>query len=291
MEGTTLQDRQKKTQLVLTNIYNLPGRSDVMGETLKMLDNPNVNSTLVSKLICKDQAIATRILSIANSPLYGLRRKVSTIDFAIMVIGMTELRRIVIGLSIMESFKNKTDKYLDQKDFWMHSMMTATAAKRIAEDLKYPNPGEAFITGFLHDLGLPVMHKYFHSGFVEIFEKIIASPEALPIREEESVLGYNHQQIAGMLTEKWNLPLSLSDAIGNHHTPSEAKVDKTLAAIIHLADYMTQQYKSVNFMWDNANAFDESIIETLKFANKEELVSFIYKYQDLFKEEAAALKF
>jgi HD-like signal output (HDOD) protein len=72
----------------------------------------------------------------------------------------------------MESFKNKTDKYLDQKEFWFHSFVSSTASKRIAKDLKYENPGKAFIVGLLHELGIPVIHKYFHTNFIEIINLV-----------------------------------------------------------------------------------------------------------------------
>jgi len=142
MDAELLKSKQAKTKLILSNIYNLPALSGAMLEITKMLDSANTNSQTLGKMIGKDQGIATKILSIANSPLYGLRRKVSTIDFAILVIGFSEIKNIILALSLMESFKNKTDKNLDQKEFWFHSFITATASKRIAEDTKYENPGK-----------------------------------------------------------------------------------------------------------------------------------------------------
>lgn len=291
MEDLTLQEKRKKTDLVLANIYNLPGRSEVMDEIFRTFENPNSTSSQISKLICKDQAIATKILSIANSPLYGLRRKVSTIDFAILVIGLSELKKILIGLSIMESFKNKTDKYLDQKNFWIHSMMTANASKRLAEDLGYKNPGEAFISGFLHDLGIPVIHKYFHTAFIEIFETVSQKGSVTSLDEEIRILGYDHQQIGGFLAERWNLPALLCDSIAHHHKPSEAKLDRELAAIVHLADYMTQKHQLGHFYWDESAEFDSEELATLKLKDKNELEALTGKYESLFKEELASMKF
>ncbi|MFH0734161.1 MAG: HDOD domain-containing protein [bacterium] len=282
-------ERRRKTELVLTNIYNLPSMSEVMMEVSKLLDNPNTNTSLLSKKIGKDPGLATKILSIANSPLYGLPRKVSTIDFAILIIGYQDIKNIVVALSMIESFKNKSDKYLDQKEFWLHSLLCANASKRISEDLGYRFGGEAFVTGLLHDLGIPVMHKYFHTAFLEIYTKLTTNG-AYCLDSENEILGYTHQEIGRFLTTKWNLPNHLCDTISNHHHPSKAVENQVLASIVHLADYMTQKLKIGDFYWDNNYQFDESVIDTLKFKSMDDLDKFVNNYETLFNEEIKTIK-
>jgi len=284
MDEKVLQDKRKRTGLVLTNIYNLPAMSTAMMEVTKMLDNPSTNTQTLSKMIGKDQGIATKILSIANSPLYGLRRRVSTIDFAILVIGFLEIKNIILALSMMESFRNKTDKYLDQKEFWLHSMMTGNAAKRMAEDLGFSKTGEAFVGGLLHDLGIPVIHKYFHTNFIEIVKKVQQDNMAFLSAEVEE-LGYNHMEIGKFLTEKWNLPSILCEIVEFHETPSLAKEEKELVAIVHLADYATQKLKIGNFYWDENLQLDPVVTDILNFESIEKVEEFIDKYRNLFEEE------
>ncbi len=282
-------EKRRKTELVLTNIYNLPSMSEVMMEVSKLLDNPNTNTSLLSKKIGKDPGLATKILSIANSPLYGLPRKVSTIDFAILIIGYQDIKNIVVALSMIESFKNKSDKYLDQKEFWLHSLLCANASKRISEDLGYRFGGEAFVTGLLHDLGIPVMHKYFHTAFLDIYTKITTN-NTYCLDGENEFLGYTHQEIGKFLTNKWNLPSHLCDTILNHHHPSKASENQVLASIVHLADYMTQKLKIGDFYWDNNYQLDESVIDTLKFKSMDDLDKFVNNYETLFNEEIKTIK-
>lgn len=288
MEQQILQEKRDRTKLVLTNVYNLPAMSGTMKEVSEMLDDPNTNSQKLGKMIGRDQAIATKILSIANSPMYGLRRKVTTIDFAILVLGFLEIKKIVLALSLMESFKNKTDKYLDQKKFWLHSIITGSAAKRIAEDLGYRIGGEAFISGLLHDLGIPVIHKYFHSSFIEIVSAV-ESNNVVYNDAEISQLGYNHAEIGMFLTEKWNLPIELCDTILNHYSPSKASENKVLASIVHLADYMTQKLGVGDFYWDAGIKLDETVYDILKFSSEDDLNNFIEKYRGMFEEEVKSL--
>jgi len=288
VQDKVILEKRRKTELVLSNIYNLPSMSEIMLEVSKLLDNPNTNTALLSKKIGKDPGLATKILSIANSPLYGLPRKVSTIDFAILIIGYQDIKNIVIALSMIESFKNKSDKYLEQKEFWLHSLLCGNASKRIAEDLGYRFGGEAFVTGLLHDLGVPVMHKYFHTPFLEIYNRVISNVFCLDAEKE--ILGYTHQEMGKFLTNKWNLPSHLCDSINNHHHPSTATENQVLAAIVHLADYMTQKFNIGAFYWDKNYVLDEGILEILKFKGIDELEKFISNYGTLFEEEIKTIK-
>lgn len=286
-----LEERRKKTQLVLANVYNLPAMSRVMMEVSNLLDDPATSTATLGEMVGKDQGLATKILSIANSPLYGLPRKVSTIDFAILIIGYQDIKNIVIALSMIESFKNKTDKNLDQKEFWLHSIITGNAAKRIAEDLGYRIGSEAFVGGLLHDLGIPVIHKYFHSQFEAILNEVNENGKTY-IEAESELLGYSHQDIGKFLAEKWNLPDNLGNSVLNHHQPSKAEdQNKELAAVIHLADYMTQKLAVGGIYFDNNYELDPEIVNILKFKDEADLNNFVDGYKELFEEEISQVNF
>jgi HD-like signal output (HDOD) protein len=288
--ASTIQQRREKTELVLANIYNLPPIPKAMTEAMELLENSSASISTLTSVISRDQGLVTKILTIANSPLYGLQRKVTSIDFAVMVLGFTELKNIISVLSMAESFKNKTDKYLDQKEFWLHSYLTGSAAKRLSEDLDFPNSGEAFVAGFLHDMGITVMHKYFHTHFIEI-HKLVSESNVGFLEAEYEVLGMNHQEIGHFLAEKWNFPEILCDVILTHHNPNTSSLNKVLSSIVHLADYMTQKLKIGNSYWDEKLELNLSEVEFLRFRDPEELDRFIKGYEELFAYQAKAVRF
>ena len=63
-----------------------------------------------------------------------------------------------------------------------------------------------------------------------------------------------------------------------------------LASVVHLADYMTQKLNIGAFYWDKDIELDETVIETLKFDNREKLEEFIEGYKELFEREAESLQ-
>lgn len=286
---STPQQRKSKTELVLSNIYNLPPIPKVITEVLKLIENEKACTSELSKVISKDQGLVTKILTIANSPLYGLQRKVTTIDFAVMILGFSELRSIVSVLAMIESFRNKTDKYLDQKEFWTHSFLTGTATKRIAEDLGFSNSGEAFIVGFLHEMGVSVMHRYLHPNFMTICDLVNTKGYIYPEAEME-VLGMDHQQIGSFLMERWNFPTTLSQAVLNHHTPLVNSENVILPSLVHLADYMTKTLNVGKFKWDNDLVLDVEAVKALGFNFEDDVEKFISRYGELFNNQLEAVR-
>lgn len=286
----TIQEKREKTELVLSNVFNLPSVPALMIEINKLFEKPQVTNAELAKVIGRDQGIASKVLSIANSPFYGLPRKVSTIDFAIIIIGFQDIRNIVTALSMVEAFKNKSDKGLNQKDFWLHSILTGLAAKKIAEDLGYRSGSEAFVAGLIHDLGISVMHKYFHTAFMRIRQSSEESQKGF-IDCETSLLGMDHQEVGKFLAVRWNLPPALCDTILNHHCPVNAKENRYLTSVVHLADYLTHALGTGDFYWDRNFGFDESVLETLALETMDRVGEFLNNYREMLIQEASTIRF
>ncbi len=283
-----LQEKRKRTELILENIHNLPSVPSTLKEILKLLGSDRVSNHDLSKEIVKDQSLVLKILSIANSPFYGLQRKVTSIDFAVMVLGFTELQNIVWSLMMFELFKNKTDEYLDQNEFFAHSFLTGVLAKKIAEDLGYIDSGQAFVAGFVHDIGISIMHRYLHSSFVEISE--MAQDDSFTLLDyEKEVIGMDHQEVGKFLLEKWNIPDTTCDAVLYHHKPCDSPNGNYLASIIHLSDYLINEMLEGNFKWERDLKLDEEIIKILKFSSREAVDDFINEYRITLIEQAASV--
>ncbi|MGE5499486.1 MAG: HDOD domain-containing protein, partial [Syntrophothermus sp.] len=220
------QVKRAQTESILAKIQNLPMIPKVMFEVTRFLQAPGATTSGLAKIIGKDQGLTTKILSIANSPLYGLQRKVTTLEFAIIVLGFKEISDIVTAISLANTIKVVTDKDFDQNDFWVHSMVVGSAAKNISQNLGHLDIGsDAFVAGTLHELGIQLLHNFLHPQYIEIYNKAQNKTSTFFAAEEE-VLGLTHQDVGKFLSEKWDLPAVLCDILQNHHTPSQAKENK-----------------------------------------------------------------
>lgn len=283
-------NKREKTKLILSKINNFVSLSPFKSEMLSVLNAPDCDMRKIRLLISKDPALTIKVLSIANSPFYGLTREVSTLDHAVLLVGFDNLKSIVTALIMMDMFKNKNDSYLNHNDFWIHSLITASIGKRFAEDIEFENPERVFIAGLLHDLGIPIMHKYFHSDFINIY-KSAEDQDMSFIEAERYYLGYDHQEIAAYLLNSWNLPESLSEAVGNHHD-TEAMIGKNkIYSIVYLADYMATRVGMGNCFWDEKNKINEDVLKYLGFTSLNEVDHIIGIYNVMIEKEINALRF
>ena len=286
---TELNQRRERTELILKKVNTLAPLPKILQEVLQLLNDINTSPHTLSKAISKDQSVVLKILTIANSPFYGLTKRVSSIEFAIMILGYDEIRNIVSALSLMESMKNKSDQYLDQKKFWMHSYLTATIAKKLAMDMGLEKHAEAFIAGLLHDLGISVIHRFMHSDFVSIHELV---NNGMPYAEAEmQVLGISHGEVGESLLKYWNIPEMITEIVRCHHQPYLAQTSPTLTAVVHLADYMTQMLKMGELHLDSAVELDTHVFSTLHVKDLAELAHFIEGYREPLQAQLESLKY
>lgn len=283
-------ERKEKAIKVLATVNNLPSIPYVIFEVTKLLDNPASSAAQLAKIINKDQGLVTKVLTVANSPLYGIPRRVATIDFAIMILGFSHIKNIVIALSMMDAMKHISSVGFDQKKYWTHSLMIATVSKKLADDLGYAQSGEIFTAGLLHDIGIPILSKYFPSDYVKIKKAVL--DENISYREAEiREFGATHQELGKALLEKWNLPETLTDVVLNHHTPSNSTNSSVFVHLVHLADYMTQKLMIGDFEWDTAYSLDKTILTKLNLGDESYIESFVIRYKSLFEEQISNFKF
>jgi HD-like signal output (HDOD) protein len=272
-------------------IIQLPALPAVAMEVVELVDNPKTSASKLGRVISSDQALTAKVLKIANSPFYGFPRKISTIDFAIIVLGFDALKEIVVSISLVSSLQRKSDMYFDAKVFWDHSIATGVVGRRLARDLGYRVSGEVFVGGLLHEMGISALHRYFSTEYKRIVD--IAKDSNLTfIEAEESVLGVTHAEIGGWLAERWNLPDHLIEAISLHHTPSKATINPDLVALIHCADIMALQVANVEVTFDKGADFDPLALELLHLNDPAVLKSYMDNYREVLQsdiEQATAL--
>ena len=281
--------KKDRTELILRKVNSLAPIPKILSEVLELLNNVFTSPHILSKAIAKDQSVVLKILTIANSPFYGLTKRVSSIEFAIMILGYDEIRNIVSALSLMESMKNKSDQYLDQKSFWMHSYLTATISKKLAMDMGFEKSGEVFIAGLLHDLGISVLHRFMHTDFVKINALILSG---IDLNEAElKVFGMSHGEIGETLLKNWNIPELITEVVRYHHTPALSQNASVSSSIVHLADYITQMLKLGELNWDGMLQLDEHIFTTLHIKDINQLGEFIEGYREPLKYQMESLKY
>ncbi len=233
----------KNKELILRNISNkikeLPTLPEVVTKITKLTSDPFSNVKDIVELISKDQSLTLKVLKMSNSAFYGLARKVLTAEHAVKVLGFKVLRSIVLSASASAFFKNKrkeNEKF--DHELWYHSLMTAVAARQLADMSKYRSlADECYIAGLIHDLGKKVINDYFQM-FYQRLEKLLEDKEVNPLSVENQALGFDHTDVGSRVAKAWLLPDSLVEAIEFHHFPKMSVNHRTYTFIIYTANIL-----------------------------------------------------
>jgi putative nucleotidyltransferase with HDIG domain len=266
------------------NIIQLPALPTIAVEVASLIDNPNTSVSKLTRVISADQVLTAKVLKIANSPFYGFQRKISTLDFAIMVLGFDSLKEILISVSLISAFKKKQDKYFNSKEFWEHSLATGIAARTLARQLGYRISGESFVAGLIHDIGILVTHQYFHDDYIQIVDAVTDGKSTFQDMEQ-TVLFATHGDIGAWLAERWNLPDQLIEAIKFHHKPGLAERNPQLTALIHFVDYLCHKLGIGALSYEKVESFDPEALKILNISEAEITQTFYDSFGTKLRED------
>lgn len=262
----------------LNKVSILPPIPKVLKEISDLFNAQDISAKKIERLIEKDPSLTLKVLSVANSPLFGLKRSVNSIGAAILILGIHEIKSIVTSIRMASALKIKSDKYFDPDKFLNHSMIVGVLAQRMAKDLGFNFDGDGFIAGMLHDMGIMIIREHLLNEFLEIADYANQNNTSF-LDAEYKILGLSHQEVGEFLTSKWSLPLVFSDALQFHHRPSLSKENNFLTSILHIADYATSKFDTDGILWDSNYIVDNSAIDVLNFLSFDGLNEFIEAYR------------
>lgn len=220
---------------ILRSVKDLPPMPQTVVKAREIMSDPNSDFKALAALFETDQAIATKVLKLANSPYYGMGGKVASIQHASVVLGHRTLGELITMGGTAGLLSKNLDGYgLDAGALWKHSLAVAFGAKIIA-DLKQPAlSSDAFTSGLIHDAGKLILDKYIAERW-QLIEDFMGRDGVTFLDAEKSILEFDHSEVAFEVCRVWNIPKSLTTAIRYHHHPARSH-ENMLAFIIHVAD-------------------------------------------------------
>jgi HD-like signal output (HDOD) protein len=233
--------QSRKLRSVVERAGELPAVPEAVAEVLRLTEDPASDMAQLSRALERDLALTAKILRISNSAYYGLRQHVGTLKLALVVLGVREVRNIVLGVSVFDAVRgDQTDAVLS-RDFYTHAFTVGALSKKLAAHLGLASQGEAFASGLLHDVGKLLLLHQLGSSYAQVLQGADHESQLLCQREGD-VLGFTHADAAAALAEYWNLPKTLADAVWLHHAADgvslrEAK-DPGLASVVRVANLL-----------------------------------------------------
>lgn len=213
-------------------VEGLPPMPDVANRALNLVDDPNSSPSELATVLTRDPALVSTIMRAANSAALGRAQSVTTLDDAILVVGLGTLKSLILGVTLKQW--NKEFGPVD-KLVWEKSLGTAVAAFVLATFLGKTYQSEARLCALLHNLGQIVMlsHPEIRREYAQVLAYIRNQQVDFAAAERE-IIGYSHPLVGAMVARKWKLPLSICTTILRYNDPFEGianRQDEQIALI------------------------------------------------------------
>jgi diguanylate cyclase (GGDEF)-like protein len=195
---------------------NLPTLPTVAVEVLRLTRTEYVTVSDLAEVVQNDPALTAKILKVVNSSLFGMPRKISSVQQAMVVLGMRTVKVMALSFSLVDTMGKKQPGEFDYQGYWRRSLTTAVAARLLAEKSQSKLRDEAFVAGLLADIGMLAALRCAPGEYRGVLQACAAKGPA-PQVVEQQLLGFTHAAISARLLQTWRLPDLLSKAVGAHH--------------------------------------------------------------------------
>ncbi len=235
-EAVAGRGRPVTTDAIQARIKNLPPLPLVAHKLVTLMQQDDCSANDVTRLLCSDQALAGKVLKLANSSFYGLSGEVGSVSRAVVILGFSAIRSMALGLGMAQSVK-KAAGDTDLGYFWTHALFVAAAARTLAAENGKVDPEEVFIGGLIHDLGRLVLEL----TVPDLDEHLAGVPADGLLDAETAAAGMAHTRAGQKVMRHWQLPEALVQLARFHHHPTNFHNEQlSLSAFIQLAELMVR---------------------------------------------------
>ena len=227
---------QPALERLFSHIDDIPRVPEVVKTLLDQVNDPDIDFKAVASNIEKEQVLAIKVLRNVNSAHFGLRKRVSSIQEALTILGMHEIRKLVIVTGLAETLPYLPN--IDLNDFWQDSFRTASYAKWIAEQAQLGHSEMIFTAGLIYDLGTILTHLGEPDAASDITEPVYQGQDRLD--SERQYLGFTSHEACAELCRQWQFPEELINTVEKSGEPMAYSQLSLSACAVHVARYVSQ---------------------------------------------------
>jgi HD-like signal output (HDOD) protein len=229
----------------------IPPRPTILERISSEMQKDEPDYKRLAHVIGADVSLSGSLIKTANSPFFGYRNRVRSVNEALMMLGLDVASRAIAGIILRKVFPNS----LHLERFWDASARIARLSGWLAQHVGHNKlrPDDAYTFGLFRDCGIPVLLLRFPG-----YEKILAQANSADNRSftavEEAQLPTNHAMVGCLLAQSWWLPEETCLAIRHHHdaaileTPSVSPplTSRYRIAIAQFAEHLVQRHTGLS---------------------------------------------
>jgi HD-like signal output (HDOD) protein len=244
---------------------DIPAFPNVLTKLNFILNDKKADLDDVAKVVMLDPVLSGRVLSYANSSVFG-NVKIDSFSTAVARLGLDDLKKLAYSLKVKDIFL-KFDM-VDIHSFWKHNISVAELSQRLARYVKVSEAcaNLAYFSGLMHDIGIIVFFYIIPESYLDFLEDFDGS---VPLEQAEmQTFGIDHAELGAVfLDKKWKLPIEIVGAVRGHHLPVNSNSDiQNAAGLIHIADSICRNQGFSYGVECSESSFRSEVWEMLGFS-------------------------
>lgn len=259
----------------------IPPMPEVLRQLQGLLAQEEVSPGEVSQLIASDVRLTAEILRVVNSPFYGMKNTIHSVDTAVVLLGLSNVINILRSVMLRNDPELGSDKRFDR--FWDTATDVAMAAAYLAKRLTGIHPDRAYTMGLFHDIGIPMLMVQL-PGYQEALRRADTEQELSITELEQKSFGVNHAVVGHRVAREWMLDACLQQVILHHHdfaalVQQHDRVDEDvliLISLLKMAEHVSNCFRGLAFRelnqdreWDSIGplVLDYMALDELEFSD------------------------
>ena len=238
-----------KTIELVNSVKDIQAMPSVIVKVLSVMKKPTVNMKELGDIVIYDQSLTVKILALVNSAYYGFSQQISSINIAMSLLGMVKVKNIIVAVAMKPMMSAAGDK-----EIWKHSIRVAAGCEYLAKLTKVMDADEAFISGFIHDIGKIVLSMNNNKLYAKVTDTVNKNSADI-LEVEKRAFNSDHVKTGSLLAKRWQLPILLTNVVSYHHNPSLSTIPIP-CNLVFTVDKLTQD----NF---DPNLLDKNFLKTL----------------------------
>ncbi len=254
---TASKVREVLAEKLKGNSLKLPALPEVAVSCLELAHDPDVKFSALASVIERDPFIASRVVRLGNSAMFGGLARVTSVEGAVARLGIRSLVTLLQELAAEQVFVSRDPVIRDAfRGIWAHCLGVATLARDLATITRGTNPNTAYLAGLFHDIGKPVVGSLLleQERGAKKGHFRMAAPVWLGVVEEL------YRDVGAILALRWFLPREVANAIAAADVYDLRRGRFSAANMVRLANALCAQEGLDSMERDPLNA-DRAILQ------------------------------
>ncbi len=263
----------RKDLSFIDNIKELTAMPKISTDLMEMFQDTSRTWKEIADKINLDPALATFVLKTSNSPFYGIKHEIRSMEGAIRMLGLAEIRSILMSFFLRNLYTGPGEsEFMDS--LWEHSISVAVFAKVLSSYLKINEEG-VYLAGLLHDIGKLVIDLHDADAYQKIIERAEDLDEDIVGMEEEA-FNFTHIDTGYYLLDKWKFPDFIKNTVLFHHFFISYRGTEPVVGLVAFANQLVHKYidgrpapldiylKKYHLSIDQVDAFAEKTMDVIE---------------------------